>query len=68
MQMSSKIVPACCPCEAKDGVRPLLPWRLVCHLLSLLAFLTSWVSSLDHQETEQESGFDEGLCWANASV
>jgi hypothetical protein len=35
---------------------------LVCHLLALLAFLTGWVSSLDHDETEKETGFDKEMC------
>jgi polyferredoxin len=41
--------------------------RLLCHLLAPLTFLTSWVSSLDHQGTENRTGFYKGMCWATAS-
>jgi hypothetical protein len=41
--------------------------RLLCSLLALHTFLTSWVSSLDLQETEKGVGFDKGMCWASAS-
>jgi hypothetical protein len=41
---------------------------LPCSLLALLAFFTSWVSSLDHQGTEKGAGFDKGTCWATASL
>jgi hypothetical protein len=40
----------------------------LCYLLALLAFLTSWVSSLDHLGTEKEVRFDKGMCWATASL
>jgi hypothetical protein len=40
--------------------------HLLCSLIALLAFLASWVSSLDHQWTEKGAGFDKGMCWAYA--
>ncbi len=37
-------------------------------LLALLASLTSWVSSLDHQGMENETNYVGGMFWATASL